>query len=99
MDRLTLRRTSLLGAYTLGVLAAAALAGCGGGGGGASSNSNSVVSSGMTPPSISGTPATQVMAGQAYQFTPTASGPSGSTLSFSIKNMPSWATFSIATGA
>lgn len=98
MDKLTLRRTSLRGAYALGVLAAAALAGCGGGGG-ASSNSNSVVSSGTTPPSISGTPASQVMAGQAYHFTPTASGPSGSTLSFSIKNMPSWATFSIATGA
>jgi hypothetical protein len=50
-------------------------------------------------PTISGTPPIQVTAGQAYSFTPTASGPSGTTLSFSIQNMPSWATFSIASGA
>ena len=104
MDRLTLRRASLLGAYLLGVLAAAALAGCGGGG--ASSSATPVVQSGpppppppASPPTISGTPSTQVTAGQAYSFTPTASGPSGTTLSFSIQNMPSWAAFSIATGA
>lgn len=70
-----------------------ALAGCGGGGG-----SNAVVQSGPVPPAISGTPPTQVTAGQAYSFTPTASGPSGTTLSFSVQNLPSWATFSIATG-
>ena len=50
------------------------------------------------PPTISGTPATQVTAGQAYAFTPTASGPAGLTLSYSVQNLPSWATFSIATG-
>jgi len=50
------------------------------------------------PPTISGTPATQVTAGQAYTFTPTASGPAGLTLSYSVQNLPSWATFSIATG-
>jgi hypothetical protein len=52
----------------------------------------------VAPPTISGTPATQVQEGQAYLFTPTASGPNGAMLSFSIQNMPSWATFSIATG-
>ena len=103
MDRLTLRRTPLLVAYMLGVLAAAVLAGCGGGGG---ASSNAVVQSGSpppppppSPPTISGTPPTPVTAGQAYTFTPTASGPSGTTLSFSIQNLPPWATFSIATGA
>jgi len=51
-----------------------------------------------TPPSISGTPATSVTAGQAYSFTPTASSPRGGTLTFSIANMPSWASFSTTTG-
>ena len=51
------------------------------------------------PPTISGTPATKVTAGQAYSFTPAASDPAGMTLSFSVQNLPSWATFSIATGS
>jgi hypothetical protein len=49
-------------------------------------------------PVISGTPATTDVAGQAYSFTPTASGPSGYTLSFSISGKPAWASFSKATG-
>ncbi|HUL47819.1 MAG TPA: putative Ig domain-containing protein [Steroidobacteraceae bacterium] len=79
---------------TVCALAVAALAGCGGGG----SSSNAVVQSAPVPPTISGTPPTQVTAGQAYSFTPSASGPSGTTLSFSVQNLPSWATFSIASG-
>lgn len=102
MDRQALRRSRVVGAYALCALAVAALAGCGGGGG-TDTNPNAVVQSGSppppTPPTISGTPPTQVTAGQAYSFTPTASGPSGTTLSFSIQNKPSWGTFSIATGA
>ncbi|MGO9803294.1 MAG: putative Ig domain-containing protein [Steroidobacteraceae bacterium] len=83
----------------MSALAVAALAGCGGGGDGTAS-SNSVVQSGSaSAPTINGAPPTTVTAGQAYSFTPSASGPSGTTLSFSIQNMPSWATFSIATGA
>jgi hypothetical protein len=50
------------------------------------------------PPTISGTPATTDVAGSAYSFQPSASGPSGTTLSFSVTNLPSWATFSTATG-
>ena len=49
-------------------------------------------------PTISGTPATSVVAGNSYAFQPTASGPAGMTLSFSVQNKPSWATFSIASG-
>lgn len=49
-------------------------------------------------PSISGTPPTTDVAGNAYSFTPTASGPSGYTLTFSISGKPAWATFSKATG-
>jgi hypothetical protein len=90
------RSALLVRSFALGALAAAALAGCGGGGGSAD---NAVVQSGSVPPTISGTPPTQVSAGQAYAFTPTASGPSGTTLNFSVQNLPSWATFSAATGS
>jgi Putative Ig domain len=47
---------------------------------------------------ITGSPATKVGTGQAYSFQPTASGPRGTTLAFSVQNKPSWANFSIATG-
>jgi hypothetical protein len=50
------------------------------------------------PPVISGAPATTVTAGTAYAFQPTASDPDGNTLTFSITNRPSWATFSGSTG-
>ena len=50
------------------------------------------------PPTISGTPATSVRAGQPYSFTPTASDADGQALAFSIVNRPSWATFSTTTG-
>lgn len=49
-------------------------------------------------PNISGTPATSVTTGQAYSFTPTASDPDGNTLTFSIVNRPTWASFSTSTG-
>ena len=49
-------------------------------------------------PVISGTPSTIDSVGTLYTFTPTASVPHGDTLSFSVHNLPSWATFSIATG-
>ncbi len=50
------------------------------------------------PPVISGTPSTSVMQGTAYSFQPTASDPDGNSLTFSITNAPSWATFSATTG-
>jgi len=49
-------------------------------------------------PTISGTPATSVLAGVAYSFRPVASDPDGNTLRFSIQGQPSWATFSTTTG-
>jgi hypothetical protein len=49
-------------------------------------------------PSISGAPTTSATAGQAYSFQPSASDPDGNTLSFSISNKPTWATFSSSTG-
>ena len=56
------------------------------------------VAAAATAPTITGTPAKSVDAGDAYAFTPTAKGPAGSSLSFSIAHKPSWASFSIATG-
>ena len=53
------------------------------------------------PPTISGGsggPATTATVGTAYAFTPTASDPDGNTLTFSIANRPTWATFNASTG-
>jgi hypothetical protein len=50
-------------------------------------------------PVLSGTPSTSVVAGSAYAFRPTGSDPEGRTLTWSISNRPSWATFSTASGA
>lgn len=51
-----------------------------------------------TAPTISGTPATSVEAGEAYSFQPTAADADGNNLTFSISNRPSWASFSTASG-
>jgi hypothetical protein len=51
-----------------------------------------------SPPTISGSPATTVVAGTAYSFTPGASDPDGDTLNFAIAGRPQWATFSTSTG-
>lgn len=50
------------------------------------------------PPVISGSPATTVRTSTAYSFRPTATDPDGQTLSYSITNKPSWASFSTTTG-
>jgi len=49
-------------------------------------------------PIISGTPPTTATVGTAYTFTPTANDPNGQTLTFSITNRPSWATFTSNSG-
>jgi hypothetical protein len=51
------------------------------------------------PPQISGTPTTSIDAGGNYSFTPAASDPDGDTLTFSIANPPSWASFDTTTGS
>jgi plastocyanin len=57
-----------------------------------------VTSTPNTAPTITGTPATSVAAGAAYSFTPTGADADKDTLSYSIQNKPSWATFSISNG-
>lgn len=49
-------------------------------------------------PTISGTPVKTVKAGTAYSFKPTASDADNDTLTFSITNKPSWASFNTSTG-
>ncbi|HEX7060732.1 MAG TPA: putative Ig domain-containing protein [Woeseiaceae bacterium] len=52
-------------------------------------------------PAISGTPGTSVMENTAYTFTPAASDDdvgAGSNLTFSVGNLPAWASFDTATG-
>ena len=51
-----------------------------------------------TPPTISGTPPSTAPVGVQYAFTPTAADSNSDTLTFSIANRPSWATFNTATG-
>jgi hypothetical protein len=50
------------------------------------------------PPTITGTPSTTATAGTAYNFQPVGSDPDGNTLTYSIQNRPSWATFNTSTG-
>lgn len=50
------------------------------------------------PPVISGNPASGVVIGDPYSFEPNASDADGDTLTFSIENRPSWASFESGTG-
>jgi hypothetical protein len=57
-----------------------------------------LVSDSNRSPTISGTPVTSATEQSVYSFTPTASDADGDALTFSVSNMPSWATFNTATG-
>jgi hypothetical protein len=93
MGSLPLRKARALAAL-LCVLAT--VSACGGGSNDAgSSNSNAAAGA----PTISGSPATSIQAGTAYTFQASAADPAGRTLTFSIQNKPSWATFSASTGS
>ena len=50
-------------------------------------------------PKIAGTAVTSAIAGQAYQFKPTATDADQDTVTFSIANKPAWAAFNATTGA
>jgi hypothetical protein len=54
--------------------------------------------SGNSAPKISGTPTTSVLQDTAYAFGPSASDADGNALTFSIANLPPWATFNSSTG-
>ena len=79
------------GSFVLVVLLSMALSACSAGGVSTSTPAGA-------PPTIAGTPSTSVAVGSAYSFLPVASSSGGGALTFSIENMPSWATFSKSTG-
>jgi hypothetical protein len=80
------------------------IAGCGGGDEEAAattpppSGGNPPPGGGNRAPTISGTPLTSVMQGTAYSFTPTGADADGNTLTFSVANLPPWASFNSSTG-
>src|SRR5690606_3813065 len=49
-------------------------------------------------PSIGGTPPSQVLVGDSFDFTPTAVDADGDVLTFSVQNRPAWASFDQRTG-
>jgi hypothetical protein len=54
---------------------------------------------GNTVLTMSGTPSASDATGEAYSFVPTTSNTGGGTLTFSIANKPTWASYNTATGA
>lgn len=53
---------------------------------------------GNSAPRIWGAPGPEVIVGNAYSFTPSASDADSDTLAFSISGKPAWATFNTSTG-
>lgn len=86
------------------ILSSLLLGGCGGGDGDSASSGNSS-DPGTSPgsstnraPTLTGSPGTTVVAGQAYSFQPTARDADDDPLSFTVANLPSWASFDTETG-
>lgn len=61
-------------------------------------NTTPAPSSSPSAPQVSGTPKTQVVVNQRYEFVPIARDPNGDRLAFSIAHRPVWLKFSVATG-
>jgi hypothetical protein len=87
------------------ILTAMLLTGCGGGDGDGASTGNADApgnpgsgGSSNVAPTVTGTPGATAVAGQAYSFQPSAADANGDRLSFSVANLPGWATFSNDTG-
>lgn len=59
---------------------------------------NPPASGGNSAPRITGAPTTTVLQGTAYAFAPSATDADGNSLTFSVANLPAWATFNPATG-
>jgi hypothetical protein len=90
--------------FALLVLSTALLAACGGddedpaAAANAPSGPNPPASGGNSAPKITGAPTTTVLQGNAYLFAPSATDADGNSLTFSVANLPAWATFNPATG-
>jgi len=79
-------------------MTASLVAACGGGAESKSTTNPNPAPPANNPPTISGIPDSVVTRDQAYEFIPTANDPDGDSLTFSIVNSPSWATFDPVTG-
>ena len=102
-------RTARIALITALILQAALLTACGSGdAGGSTATASATGTAGATGSSTPGSTSTAastlsgdgsatIATGSAYSFTP-AVGSTASTLTFSIVNKPSWATFSVSTG-
>jgi hypothetical protein len=92
-----LQVTKAVGVIAIALLAAA----CGGGDGDTAQSApqNPGPGGGNAPPTIQGQPGTSVVAGQAYNFRPTAADANNDTLTFSATNLPDWASLNSSTGA
>lgn len=86
--------TSWLPAYTLTVSAASSTSGGSTSGGSSGSGSTS----GATKFTVSGSPSTTATVGTVYSFQPTATVPSGKTVTYTVYNKPSWMSFNSSTG-
>lgn len=100
-----MRVTQGLSRFRVAAVAAAVvlLTACGGGDGdsgasGSPQTSPPPASGSNAAPTITGTPATSVLAGNSYSFQPIASDPNNDTLKFSATNLPPWATINATTG-
>lgn len=60
--------------------------------------SQSTDTSGNSAPTISGRAPSAIMYGNRYEFVPDADDPDGDTLTFSVSNLPTWASFDTGTG-
>jgi hypothetical protein len=65
---------------------------------GGSAAQSTIVTVTAAPPTISGTPPATVAAGSQYTFSPVSTAPTGATLTFTVTDLPSWATFNTTTG-
>lgn len=83
-------------------LGAVLIAGCGGGGGSDTSEPQTSppppATGSNSAPVIQGQPSTSVLPDQQYSFQPSASDADGDPLTFSVTNLPAWATFNESTG-
>lgn len=100
MKKCNRRSAALLVRYFPCALIATLMAGCGGD---VAPTTNSAplqneTAASQTPPSIAGNPPTTVVAGTHYSFQPSAADTNGDALTFSIQNMPTWATFDASSG-
>jgi hypothetical protein len=104
MSALILRKRALSIVLLVGVVGATlSIAGCGGDDEATAAadppaGNNPPPGGGNRAPTISGTPLTSVMQGNAYSFTPTGADADGNTLTFSVTNLPGWASFNSSTG-